>query len=88
MIGYRAKLSGKVLSGANVLIASSDLGSPPYSWSWAFDLKTGAAQLTGTDGATVFVGNFSFTYTKGGASRGVASNGLPSAVSMARKISR
>src|SRR5437016_14282242 len=48
MIGYTAKLSKKVLSGAKVLIASSDLGLSPQSWSWAFDLTTGQAQLTGT----------------------------------------
>ncbi|MBV9570366.1 MAG: hypothetical protein JO056_03905 [Alphaproteobacteria bacterium] len=88
MIGYKAKLSDKVLSGAGALIASSDLGSPPYSWSWAFDLKTGTAQLTGTDGTTVFVGNFTFTYTKGSPGRSTAGNGLASAVSMTRKISR
>jgi hypothetical protein len=88
MIGYTAKLSRKVLSGAKVLIASSDLGSAPYSWSWAFDLSAGTAQLTGTgDGSGTLVGNFTFTYTKGGASHRQASNGRPTAISMTRKVS-
>ena len=86
MIGYTAKLSKKVLSGAKVLIASSDLGLSPFSWSWAFDLAAQTAQLTGTDDSgTIYVGNFTFTYTKGGASHRHANNGRPSAISQVKK---
>ena len=86
MIGYTAKLSKKVLSGAKVLIASSDLGQPPYSWSWAFDLTAQTAQLTGTDGTVVFAGNFTFTYNKGAAHK-VNRSGLARAVSLTKKVS-
>lgn len=88
MIGYKAKLTNKVLSGAKVLIASGDLGSPPQSWSWAFDMTALSAQLTGTDDSgTIYVGNFTFTYTKGKAVHRPAHSGLPTAVSLTRKVS-
>lgn len=67
-----------IASPGAVLIASGSLGDPAYTWTWALNLKTLQATLTGTeDGVTFIQGNFPFTFTHGGDR---ARTGLPSAV--------
>ena len=84
--GNTAKLSAKVVPGGSVIEVGGDLGyGPTEGWAWAFNLKSGAAVLRGTDGTNLFgPSSFSFTYADA-AEVPLRNNGLPSAVSSLRK---
>jgi len=85
MVGYQAKLGAGTPPTGKVLIAGSDLGLSPDSWSWAFNLATLNAVLTGTtDGVSTVQVPDTFTYTRG-EQRTVRNSHLPSAVSAAMK---
>jgi hypothetical protein len=81
-VGYQARLASNVPPGGKVLIATSDFGLAPDSWTWAFNLATMQAELAGTtDGVSILKDNFAFTFTRAHENK----TGLPSAVSMATK---
>ncbi len=64
-VGTVAKLAASVSPGGKVLVAAGDLGGAPLQWVWEFNLKTGEAELRGTqDGSTVLAAEFPFTLTK------------------------
>jgi hypothetical protein len=86
VVGYQAKLPASVAPGGKVLIAAGDLGTT-YAWSWAFNLKTKNAELTGTDGVDVFTLDSTFTFTKAKAGEVFVphANGKPSMVSLIRR---
>jgi hypothetical protein len=81
-VGYQAKLGAGTPPTGKVLIAGSDLGLSPDAWTWAFNLSTLNAVLSGTtDGVSVIQGSFTFTFTRAHENK----TGLPSAVSLATK---
>ena len=81
-VGYQAKLASNVPPGGKVLIAGSDFGLAPDSWTWAFNLATMHAELAGTtDGVSILQAGFNFTFTRAHQNK----TGLPSAVSLLLK---
>jgi hypothetical protein len=84
-VGYQAKLGAGTPPTGKALIVGSDLGLSPDAWTWAFNLATLNAVLTGTtDGVSFVQVPDTFTYTRG-FQRAVSKTNLPSATSAARQ---